>query len=490
VAFFTRKVLLDHLGTEFIGFTGTLGSLLGFLNLAELGIGTAIGYVLYRPLFDNNHYQIIEIVSIMGYLYRRIGQFIIIVGIILSLFLPLIFSNTNISLCVIFFGFYAFLGSSILGYFANYRQILLSSDQRNYIVTGYFQVSIAVKMVLQAVSACFFQNFYLYLILEFLANLANAIVLQWKISETYPWLKTEIGKGRLLLKKYPQLVKYIRQIFVHKIANFVQFQLSPFLIYAYVSLPMVALYNNYTIVTQRIYNLFTGFMGSTWAGIGSLISEGDKSKMLNVYKELLSTNILIGSFLSSSVYILITPFISIWLGQEYELSKIVVLLISLQLFFQTARNTNDQFISGFGLFNDTWAPIVESLLFITGSIILGHLYGLPGILSGSLISIIIIVYCWKPYFLFTKGFITNYFMFVSLFSKNVIASAIAIFPVLYLYNQDPFLTENSNSFQWIAHAFAFIITLLITLLLSFYTVSSDFRVFCKRITSKLSHKNL
>ena len=44
-AFFTRKILLDHLGAEFIGFTGTVGSLLSFLNLAELGIGTAIGYV-------------------------------------------------------------------------------------------------------------------------------------------------------------------------------------------------------------------------------------------------------------------------------------------------------------------------------------------------------------------------------------------------------------------------------------------------------------
>ena len=54
VAFFTRKVFLDQLGTEFIGLTSTLQSLLGFLNLAELGVGSAIGYVLYKPIFDDN----------------------------------------------------------------------------------------------------------------------------------------------------------------------------------------------------------------------------------------------------------------------------------------------------------------------------------------------------------------------------------------------------------------------------------------------------
>ena len=64
VAFFTRKTLLDYLGTEFIGLTGTLQSLLGFLNLAELGVGSAIAYVLYKPLFDEDETKIDGIISV------------------------------------------------------------------------------------------------------------------------------------------------------------------------------------------------------------------------------------------------------------------------------------------------------------------------------------------------------------------------------------------------------------------------------------------
>ena len=53
-AFFSRKIFLDSLGTEFIGLTGTLGNVLGYLNLAEFGITASIGYFLVKPLQLNN----------------------------------------------------------------------------------------------------------------------------------------------------------------------------------------------------------------------------------------------------------------------------------------------------------------------------------------------------------------------------------------------------------------------------------------------------
>ena len=125
VALFTRKTLLDYLGTEFIGLTGTLQSLLGFLNLAELGVGSAIAYVLYKPLFDEDETKIDGIISVLGYLYRKIGSCIFILGILLSAFLPWIFANTGISLTVVYIGFYCFLISSMFGYFISYKISIL-----------------------------------------------------------------------------------------------------------------------------------------------------------------------------------------------------------------------------------------------------------------------------------------------------------------------------------------------------------------------------
>ena len=108
LAFFSRKIFLDCLGTEFIGLTGTLGNILGYLNLAELGITASIGYFLFKPLQTNNRQEIQEILSLLGYLYNWIGCIILTGGIIISLFFPLIFSNAHLNLGIIYFAFYSF----------------------------------------------------------------------------------------------------------------------------------------------------------------------------------------------------------------------------------------------------------------------------------------------------------------------------------------------------------------------------------------------
>lgn len=114
LSFFSRKIFLDTLGADFVGLTGTLQNLLGFLNLAELGIGSAIGYVLYKPLFEHDEGKINEIISVFGYLYRWIGFIILGAGIVLACFLPLIFPNTEFEM-----GDYLFCLFLVLGLLVN-----------------------------------------------------------------------------------------------------------------------------------------------------------------------------------------------------------------------------------------------------------------------------------------------------------------------------------------------------------------------------------
>ena len=139
ITFFSRKIFLDNLGADFIGLIGTLLSILSLLNLSELGIGLSVCYFLFKPLAGNDHQKINEIVSLLGYLYKRIGQFIIGTGLLVGLFFPIIFHKTTLPLSIIYFAFFSFLGSSAIGYFINYRQTLLDADQKMYIVAIYFQ---------------------------------------------------------------------------------------------------------------------------------------------------------------------------------------------------------------------------------------------------------------------------------------------------------------------------------------------------------------
>ena len=198
LSFFSRKIFLDTLGADFVGLTGTLQNLLGFLNLAELGIGSAIGYVLYKPLFDHDETKINEIISVFGYLYRWIGKIILIAGCILACFLPLIFPNTEFDLGLIFFAYFSFLASSLIGYFANYKQTLLGADQKNYVVTAYFQTATIIKTIIQMALAYYTGNYYLWVIVELSFGIIYSFILNWKINQVYPWLRSEVSQGRSL----------------------------------------------------------------------------------------------------------------------------------------------------------------------------------------------------------------------------------------------------------------------------------------------------
>lgn len=481
VAFFTRKIFIDHLGVDFVGLTSTLQSILGFLNLAELGIAGAISFVLYKPIFNNDKIQINEIISVFGYLYRCIGLIILGAGIIVSAFLPLIFPNTPFSWTVIYLGFYSYLASSLLGYFVNYKQTLLSADQRNYEVTGYYQAVISTKMILQMILAIIINSFILFLVIEIIFGIIYSIILTMRINKIYPWLKSDIKLGRHLLKKYPEISKYTKQLFVHKIGELVQGQSSPILVYAYTTLPIVAIYGNYNLIIVKLTGLMNSVMMGTNAGIGNLIAEGNQPRIWKTYNELFQIRGCISSIITIGAYFLLTPFIELWIGDEYILSGTIVFIMCIQLYLTIFRGVNDQFLFGYGLFYDTWAPLTESIIFIVTSIIGGMLWGLAGVLLGPVISTLIIIYIWKPYFLFTKGFNLKYYQFLKLFTIQILSSIILYFITKNLFNL--VYDINSINLSWssiILGGTLFIVMLSIIHFIVYYLLFPNFRIFIHR----------
>ncbi|MEG0723401.1 MAG: sugar transporter [Akkermansia sp.] len=452
LTFFSRKIFLDSLGADFIGLTGTLQNLLGFLNLAELGIGSAIGYVLYKPLFDQDKCKINEIISVFGYLYRNIGLIILGAGIILGGCLPFIFPRGEFDMGVIYFAYISFLTSTLIGYFINYRQTLLGADQKNYIVTAYFQTANLLKIGIQMVCAWKTGNYYLWIGIELFFGIIYSIILNYKINKVYPWLKSEIREGKLLFKKYPEVMKYTKQIFVHKVGDAIQFQTTPSLIYLFVSLSEVAFYGNYEMIRSKIVTLINGILSSTEAGIGNLIAENNINKNLQIFWELFATRFFIVGFFCFNFYMLMEGFIALWLGDKYILPHIILILILCDFFIHIIGGIFNQFLNGYGLFYDIWSPIAGAVLFIIIAVSCGYLMGLKGILLGSILSSLVIVSIWKPYFLFKKGFKISVLLYWKEWIKYCGLMAISFVVVNYVMKMIvPFLPSN-GWFNWLCYA--------------------------------------
>lgn len=403
LVFFSRKVFLDCLGKEFIGLAGTIGNILGYLNLAELGIGSCISFFLYKPLQSNDRVSTQEILSVFGYLYRWIGLIILAVGIIISLFLPIIFASASLGLGIIYFTYFTFLSSSLIGYFINYRQILLAADQKEYLVAIYFQSARMVKTAIQIFLTLSYHNLFIWVAIEFLFEIIGCIFLNWKINRVYPWLKVNKNNGRHLLKKYPGILKNTRQIFIHRIKDFVLRQSDEIFIFAFTTLEMVTMYGNYSMIISKLTLLFNSVLNSVGAGIGNLIAEGDKKKMLSVFWELTTIRHFVAGFICFSIYNFIEPFISLWLGGEYILDKTILVLFTIYIYIANSRGVVDSYNHSHGLYGDVWAAWAELIINVSVTIAGGLLWGISGILLGKIVSLSFIVVFWKPYYLFNAG---------------------------------------------------------------------------------------
>lgn len=483
LSFFSRKIFLDTLGADFMGLIGTLNNLLGFLNLAELGISTAIGYVLYKPLFERNELKINEIISVFGFIYRRIGFIILSAGCVLACFLPFIFPNNVFNIGVIYFAFFSYLTTSLIGYFANYKQTLLGADQKNYVVTAYFQSAVLIKTLLQMGLVYYTGNYYLWIGMELLLGITYSVILNWKVNQVYPWLKSEVKKGKLLLKQYPDVIRYTKQLFVHKLGSFVQFQTTPFLVYAFVSLKTVAFYGNYTLIIDKISIFISNLLGSTNAGVGSLIAEGNSKRIQQVFWELMGIRFLIAGTISFTLLKLTSAFIALWLGSEYVMPQHILYLIIINSFISYTRGATDQFIYGYGLFQDTWAPIAEVIINLSVAILGGYFWGLPGILMGNITSLFIIIIIWKPYFLYSQGFKLSVLHYWIGYTKHLLIILLPAIACHYLLPDSIFIPEKSFV-NWVTYGATITFVYGITTYLLLYLFTPGIRAFTSRILKK------
>lgn len=402
--FFTRKIFLDNLGADFLGLTGTLSNILGYLNLTELGIGAAISYNLYKPLQQNNRVLINELISLFGFYYRIIGLIILGASILLSFFIPLIFKDSIFTNTLIVYAFYSILCSILVNYFINYRTILLTADQRNYIVVAYTQgVKIAI-LAIQLLVVLYTSNFYLYLTINLVSSILCSILLKKKVHAVYPWLRSNISNGKRLNKQHPEILKLTKQVFIHKIKDFILTQSDQLFIFIFVSLSMVAYYGNYIMIIQSVTMLIASALDSINAGVGNLVAEGNKQRIKQIFWQLISIRLFIGSTIVFCIYSLTEPFISLWVGKEYVLTHNILILLCVNTFIQQTRGAVDMFNGAYGHYNDTWAAWAEGIINIVITFSLAPFLGISGILLGKTISLTLIIVIWKPIYLYRKGF--------------------------------------------------------------------------------------
>lgn len=440
VGFYSRKVFLDCLGAEVLGVNTTLGNILSFLNLTELGIGIAMATSLYKPIQAQDQNTINEIMTVQGILYRRIAFLLCILSIPILIALPWFFPSTECGLPYIYLAYVVFLGGSLAGYLWNYRQVLIGADQKNFKLMPWIHAVRYTKIFLQIFFLlCTSFGVWAWILMELVGNVLSVFVINRVLRKEYPWLHSVNIPTKELLSKYYVLMVKTKQIFIHKIGLFILERTAPLIIYAMVSLTMVTYYGNYMVLIGYTTTLMNVIFEGMGASIGNLVAENNKRHTLEVFWELFTSRFWVSSLACFGLYLFMSPFITIWIGEKYVLGDITLILMLITMFLRLTRSVTDSFNHAYQLFGDVWAPVVEGGINLGCSFWLGSIWGLNGILTGVALSMLATGLLWKPYYLFSRGLnmsTVRFYIHYALLSVVVFGSALGSVHLLKIVKQN------------------------------------------------------
>ena len=407
VNFISRRVFVTILSDAYLGLNGTFANILSMLSLAELGVGTAITYSMYKPLAEQDEDQLLGLMALYRRFYWIIGIVIAVIGAGLTPFLPkLIHDHAALNVPHIQLIYLLFVFDSALSYFFVYKQSIITADQKQYIVTFYQNIILILSVVAQIIFLLLTKNYFVFLGIKIAGTLLTNILLARKANRLYPYL-TKRRKAGLPAETRTTISKNIRATLMHKIGAVVVFETDNFLIMYFIGAIAVGFYSNYLMITQGLMNVFTMVFRSMTASVGNLCAEEDKSHAREVFWKLDFFTRWLYGFSAICLMVLLNHFIgSIWLHQEkYLFSLSIVLLICLNFYLTGMRQGVLTFRDAMGLYwYDRHKPIAESLINLGVSIALAKPLGIVGIFIGTFVSSITTC-CWiEPYILFKHGF--------------------------------------------------------------------------------------
>ena len=136
VPFLMRTALIYCLGVEYLGLDSLFVSILQILNLAELGVGSAMVFSMYKPIAEDDTVTICALMKLYKIYYRIIGLVILVIGLIICPLIPnLIKSDLPEGLNVYVLYIMNLLATVLSYWLFAYKNCLLQAHQRNDIIS-------------------------------------------------------------------------------------------------------------------------------------------------------------------------------------------------------------------------------------------------------------------------------------------------------------------------------------------------------------------
>ena len=462
LGFFIRKLFIDTLGVQYLGYDSVFNNILQVLNLADLGIGVAITGYLYGPIARKDKAHIAALMYIYKKMYHYIGFGILMLGIVVSIFLPYIIPDAECEYYYIRLFFYINLAGVVSSYFLSYQRTLMIADQKAY-YTAFVDCGIYIVISLFQIYILFYiPNYIYYLVLAIAKNVISNIIIYYQSLKMYYYLRIQIDAS--LVEFYKESVyRYVKDVFISRVGAIIYFNTDNIIISVVQGSLWAGYLANYTMITNLVSNSIMQVLGSIQATFGNYINlHSNVQDRIEVTDDYLYFHAFVGIVSMVCTLYLVQPFISFYLGADFLLDDLTVILLAVNLMMSVLIQLPSQLFTVYKLFKyDKYIIIISASLNIIISVMLSYYIGINGVLIGTLLT--------SLFYLFSRLYIVSRKIYrVSIWHYVVIVlkcTLIALITTLLMYKLCIYINFNS--------IYEFIIWTIYVLFLSLMLLSAQ-----------------
>lgn len=441
-SFVIRKYLILYLGIDILGVNAVIIDTLNTLSLAELGIQTAIAFRLYQPVAEGNERREGEIFSLFRKAYRVIGSFILIAGIGLIPFIQCIV-KTEIDIYYVLAIYFIQLVAISLPYFFSYYRILFLVHQKQYFCTKIDIISHIIFSCIQIFVLVYFKSYIIYLLISYVKFfVSNGIIIK-ACRREFGFVKRKYIASNQDKKN---LFGDLREIIWGNVAGYVYSSTDSLIISYFCGTVLVGFISNYKTVTNTVrscINVVNTSLVPSWGNF--LHSNTDHQRFKELYYMFIFLEYCVCSILLIPVLCLADAFITLWLGVGFIIEREILILIVIDIYISTIHEPNAVVMRSLGMFKeDKWNSFWATLTNLATSLILVQIYGVKGVLIGTILALIIFwvtrsksvntrcfgkskkeyIYYWYKNLLYLVMFLIEYIVVTVVLKKTIAESSI------------------------------------------------------------------
>lgn len=397
LSFASRTVFIYVLGARYLGINGLFSNILAMLSLAELGIGSAISYYLYKPIALNDKERIKSLMQFYKTCYRVVGFAIIGFG---CLIMPFLNKMVNLNQPIpenLYLIYFLFLLDSAFTYlFWAYKQAIMFANQQQYKIEKINIAFAILSCCVDIIVLLIFKSFIIYLLFKMAIVIVKNIIIAKKIDKAFPHLKEKDIK-RLSKTEVKDIFKGVFNESVFKLGSTLFNSTLNIIVSIFIGTIIVGYYSNYYMIIGQVGIVFGLIMGSIVAGIGNVVATETTEKTYTLYKQLDMGVFLVNAFCTICMFQLLNSFVHLWLGhvgREYVLSQVIVGLICLDFFLNNSCQVIATYRTAAGLFKvGRDRQVIAGIINIPLSIGLIKLFGLSGAFMSPVLCKLFITVC-------------------------------------------------------------------------------------------------